>query len=145
MKNLLLTTVAICAAAMLAPPAFASDALQQAKDSAVQDGRSRHKKQRTHRARSSRRSAASNHGSHARHHSSSRGRHVVHQLSQGRSAWLHLVQGEVTFGDIVLTTGDGAGVTAERALSLTAREATEILLIDLGGRLPGSPKHEGVP
>ncbi|HEV8548724.1 MAG TPA: pirin family protein, partial [Polyangiaceae bacterium] len=39
------------------------------------------------------------------------GQHVVHELFDGRSAWLHLVQGEVTLGDLVLTTGDGAGVT----------------------------------
>jgi hypothetical protein len=67
------------------------------------------------------------------------GQHVVHELSQGRSAWLHLVQGEVTLGDIVLRTGDGAGVTAERAVSLTAREETEILLLDLGEERPRSP------
>ncbi len=60
-----------------------------------------------------------------------RGQHVVHELSDGRSAWLHLVQGEVTLGDLVLTTGDGVGVTAERALSLTAREETEFLLLDV--------------
>jgi quercetin 2,3-dioxygenase len=72
------------------------------------------------------------------------GQHVVHELSQGRSAWLHLVQGEVTLGDVVLTTGDGAGVTAERAVSLTAREQTEILLLDLGEQPPRSPKNGGV-
>jgi redox-sensitive bicupin YhaK (pirin superfamily) len=60
------------------------------------------------------------------------GQHVVHELSPGRVAWLHLVEGEVTLGDIVLTTGDGAGVTAERAVSLTAQSETEILLLDLG-------------
>ncbi len=60
------------------------------------------------------------------------GEHVVHELSHGRGAWLHLVQGEVTLGDIILTTGDGAGVTAERAVSLTARDETEILLLDVG-------------
>jgi hypothetical protein len=69
------------------------------------------------------------------------GQHVIHELPQGRSAWLHLVQGEVTLGDTVLTTGDGAGVTAEPAVSLTAREETEILLVDLGERLPRSPKN----
>ena len=69
------------------------------------------------------------------------GQHVVHELAQGRSAWLHIVQGEVTLGDDVLTTGDGAGFTAERAVSLTAREATEILLLDLGIELPGPPKR----
>jgi redox-sensitive bicupin YhaK (pirin superfamily) len=62
------------------------------------------------------------------------GRHVVHELSQRRSAWLHIVQGEVTLGDIVLTTGDAVGVSAERAVSLTARVQTEILLLDLGDR-----------
>jgi redox-sensitive bicupin YhaK (pirin superfamily) len=59
------------------------------------------------------------------------GQHVVHELARGRRAWLHLVEGEATLGDIVLTTGDGLGVIAERALSLTAREATELLLLDL--------------
>jgi redox-sensitive bicupin YhaK (pirin superfamily) len=65
---------------------------------------------------------------------------VVHELSPGRSAWLHVVQGEVTLGDDVLGTGDGAGVTAERAVSLTAREETEILLLDVGERSSGSPR-----
>ena len=66
------------------------------------------------------------------------GQHVVHELSKGRIAWLHLVEGEATIGDIVLTTGDGAGVTAERAVSLTAQSETEILLLDLGEELSGS-------
>ena len=60
------------------------------------------------------------------------GRHVVHAISPGRRAWLHVVRGEATLGDVVLTTGDGAGFEAERAVSLTAREQTEILLLDLG-------------
>lgn len=59
------------------------------------------------------------------------GVHVVHELSRGRRAWLHLVEGEASMGDIVLNTGDGAGVTTDRAVSITAREATEILLLDL--------------
>ena len=72
------------------------------------------------------------------------GQHVVHELPKGRSAWLHLVQGEVTLGDAVLTTGDGAGVTAEPAVSLTAREETEILLVDLGERMPRSQRNGGI-
>jgi redox-sensitive bicupin YhaK (pirin superfamily) len=59
------------------------------------------------------------------------GHHLVHELSQGRNAWFHLVSGEAQLGDIVLTTGDGAGFSAERAVSLTARSETEILLLDL--------------
>jgi redox-sensitive bicupin YhaK (pirin superfamily) len=60
----------------------------------------------------------------------------VRELAPGRCAWLHIVQGEVTLGDFVLGTGDGAGVTAEPAVSLTAREESEILLIDLGKAMP---------
>src|SRR5438477_3297705 len=44
------------------------------------------------------------------------GKHVVHELSKKRSAWLHIVQGDATLGDIVLSTGDGVGVTGERAV-----------------------------
>jgi quercetin 2,3-dioxygenase len=64
------------------------------------------------------------------------GQHVVHELSEGSRAWLHVVQGEVMLGDVVLATGDGIGVTAERAVSFTAREGTEILLVDLGAERP---------
>jgi redox-sensitive bicupin YhaK (pirin superfamily) len=59
------------------------------------------------------------------------GQHLVHELAQGRSAWLHVVHGEVTQGEVVLTTGDGAGIVNERAVSITAQEQSEILLIDL--------------
>ena len=61
------------------------------------------------------------------------GTHVVHELGRRRSAWLHLVEGEITLGDLVLSTGDGAGLTAERAVSFTAREDTEVLLVDMAG------------
>jgi redox-sensitive bicupin YhaK (pirin superfamily) len=79
------------------------------------------------------------------------GQHVVRELSQGRSAWIHVVQGEIIFGDSVLCTGDGAGVTIERAVSLTAREESEILLVDLGETLQkplvdsgSSPRQHGL-
>jgi hypothetical protein len=79
------------------------------------------------------------------------GQHVVHELSKGRSAWLHIVQGEVTLGDLVLAAGDGVGVTAERAVSFTAGAESEILLVNLGERTPkplakfgSSPKPQGL-
>ena len=71
------------------------------------------------------------------------GRHVVHELAHGRSAWIHVVQGEVTLGDVVLTTGDGAGVTGGRAVSLTARESASILLLDVGDQPARLPKLSG--
>lgn len=60
------------------------------------------------------------------------GSHVVYELVQGRSAWLHAVCGEITVGEIVLAPGDGVGISGELSVSLTAREESEILLIDLG-------------
>ena len=60
------------------------------------------------------------------------GHHLVHELAPGRTAWLHAVCGEATLNDIVLTQGDGVGVTNERSVSLTVQENTEILLVDLG-------------
>jgi redox-sensitive bicupin YhaK (pirin superfamily) len=68
------------------------------------------------------------------------GQHVIHELQPGRSAWLHVVEGEVTVGDDVLSTGDGAGITAERAVSLTARREASILLLDMR-ELPPVPAH----
>lgn len=59
------------------------------------------------------------------------GQHVVHELEGDRIAWLHVVQGEVALGDVVLETGDGAGISADRAVSITARQMTEILLVNL--------------
>jgi len=59
------------------------------------------------------------------------GQHLVHELLVGRSAWLHVVCGEVTLGELVLHTGDGLGLTAERSVSVTAHKDTEIFLIDL--------------
>jgi redox-sensitive bicupin YhaK (pirin superfamily) len=71
------------------------------------------------------------------------GQHVVHELASARSAWLHVVHGEATLDGLVLTSGDGAGFAAERAVSLTAREETEILLVDLGGQPPVAQRAGG--
>jgi redox-sensitive bicupin YhaK (pirin superfamily) len=73
------------------------------------------------------------------------GQHVVHELVPGRSAWLHVVKGEVTLGDVIVGTGDGAGVSGERAVSFTARIETEILLVDLGDAPVSAPHEEHPP
>ena len=59
------------------------------------------------------------------------GQHIVHELAPAHAAWLHVVHGEITLDDLELITGDGAGVSAERAVSLTARSNSEILLFDV--------------
>jgi redox-sensitive bicupin YhaK (pirin superfamily) len=73
------------------------------------------------------------------------GQHLIHELSPGRRAWLHVVHGEATLGEGVLAAGDGVGFTAERAVSFTARTEGEILLFDLGERRQTSTKNERVP
>lgn len=60
------------------------------------------------------------------------GHHLVHELLPGRCAWIHVIQGEATSQDMILSRGDGVGVTRERSVSLTAQDSTEILLIDVG-------------
>ena len=59
------------------------------------------------------------------------GHHVVHELSVGRGAWLHVVAGKVQVVEHTLQAGDGASVDNELALSFTALDASEILLFDL--------------
>jgi hypothetical protein len=61
-----------------------------------------------------------------------KGNHMIHELSPGRSAWLHVVKGQIQLEDFNLTTGDGAGLSLEMSVSFTAQEPTEILLFDLG-------------
>lgn len=65
----------------------------------------------------------------------SRGRRVVHALQPGRYASLHVVAGELKLGDIVVTTGEGVAIEAERAVSFTASEDSEVLLLHFGDQL----------
>ena len=59
------------------------------------------------------------------------GQHLVHDLPENRRAWLHVVKGEIALYDLVLTSGDGVGISAERAASFTAVVESEVLLIDV--------------
>ena len=56
---------------------------------------------------------------------------VAHALENGRSAWLQVAAGSVTLNDVVLKQGDGAAVSQESKLRITAQEPAEILLFDL--------------
>ena len=59
------------------------------------------------------------------------GHHVVHALAPGRGGWLHVVAGKIRLIDQNMVTGDGASLDDELAVSITAQEASEILLFDL--------------
>lgn len=60
------------------------------------------------------------------------GHHLVHELLPGRVAWVQVIHGEAAFKEIILTGGDGVGISFEPSVSVTAQEKCEILLIDLG-------------
>ncbi len=102
MRNLLTSIVFVCSALMLAPAAMANDAIDQAKETAVQEARShsrsksksknkRHRSSRRHGSSHSAHSGSSHHSSHhGSHRTSSRHRHhrhhpvVVHHSSHRR-------------------------------------------------------------
>ena len=59
------------------------------------------------------------------------GRDVRHQLAPGRFAWLHVARGAVRVNATPLTAGDGAAVSDETAVAVSATAPAEILLFDL--------------
>jgi redox-sensitive bicupin YhaK (pirin superfamily) len=59
------------------------------------------------------------------------GQAVVHGLEEGRSAWLQVAAGSVTLNDVALKQGDGAAVSKETNVRITAQESAEVLLFDL--------------
>ena len=59
------------------------------------------------------------------------GERLTHRLAPGRHAWLHVISGAIGLGDVALAGGDGAAVSDETALSLTATAPAELLLFDL--------------
>ena len=59
---------------------------------------------------------------------------IPYSLGPQRSAWVHVVRGEVIVNGVVLRTGDAAAISGEEHLTLTGgnAESSEILLFDLG-------------
>ncbi|PZR06031.1 MAG: hypothetical protein DI536_30870 [Archangium gephyra] len=64
------------------------------------------------------------------------GRHVVHELLAGHSAWLQVVDGECRLNEATLVAGDGASFVQELTVSLTARRPSEVLLVEVFPRKP---------
>jgi redox-sensitive bicupin YhaK (pirin superfamily) len=59
------------------------------------------------------------------------GERVQHALAPGRHAWVHIARGALTLNGLALATGDGAAVTGETLLTLTATDQANVLLFDL--------------
>lgn len=60
------------------------------------------------------------------------GQRIVHPIREGRGAWIHVIEGAVSVGSVVLETGDGAGVNDEESVAMLVTQPTEILLLDVG-------------
>jgi redox-sensitive bicupin YhaK (pirin superfamily) len=56
---------------------------------------------------------------------------VRHAFEAGRHAWLHVAAGTVTANGVKLGAGDGAALSDEQAIEVTASDRAEILLFDL--------------
>lgn len=56
---------------------------------------------------------------------------LSYDLAEGRHAWLQVARGSVAVAGQTLEAGDGAAISQERSVSLTARGAAEVLLFDL--------------
>jgi redox-sensitive bicupin YhaK (pirin superfamily) len=59
------------------------------------------------------------------------GESVRHALAPGRYAWLHVARGAVSLNGSMLGAGDGAAVSDEAELEITAAAPAEVLLFDL--------------
>jgi len=59
------------------------------------------------------------------------GHHVSLHLPPGRHAWLQVLRGGVNLNGTALETSDGAAVSEESSLAITADSEAEILLFDL--------------
>ena len=56
---------------------------------------------------------------------------ITHPLSPGRTAYLHLIRGQMTVNGHRLGTGDALKITGEQNVAVDQAEAAEFLLFDL--------------
>jgi len=56
---------------------------------------------------------------------------VTHLCTPGRHAWVQVARGSLMLNDTALSTGDGAAVSEETRLTVTATDQAEVLLFDL--------------
>lgn len=59
------------------------------------------------------------------------GKTVSHELNPERYGWLQIARGSVSVNDLDLNQGDGAAISQESKLKITARDQAEVLLFDL--------------
>lgn len=52
-------------------------------------------------------------------------------IREGRHLWIQVARGQINLNDIRLTQGDGASISDESTINLTALDKAEILIFDL--------------
>lgn len=60
-----------------------------------------------------------------------KGDRLEHPLAPGRHAWLQVLRGSATVGELKLGVGDGLAVSDESAIVITGTEPGEVMLFDL--------------
>jgi redox-sensitive bicupin YhaK (pirin superfamily) len=61
----------------------------------------------------------------------SQGEKATYQLATGRNAWVHVARGSIELNGTELSTGDAAAITEGGALTITGKDAAEVLVFDL--------------
>ncbi len=59
------------------------------------------------------------------------GQSLSHSIATGRAAWLQILTGSVAIDHELLQAGDGAAITDETTVTISASENSEVLLFDL--------------
>jgi redox-sensitive bicupin YhaK (pirin superfamily) len=59
------------------------------------------------------------------------GKKVEHSLKKGRHAWLQVTCGALSVNNVSMNEGDGAAISDEELLTITAKKLSEIILFDL--------------
>jgi redox-sensitive bicupin YhaK (pirin superfamily) len=59
------------------------------------------------------------------------GQEVSHEIDANRHAWIQVARGSVTINGESLEQGDGAAITGETLVKLSAQKPSEVLLFDL--------------
>jgi redox-sensitive bicupin YhaK (pirin superfamily) len=60
------------------------------------------------------------------------GHSVIHELAEGRHAWVQVARGRVRLNGLPLQEGDGAALSDEPRMEIVADGAAELLVFDLG-------------
>lgn len=60
------------------------------------------------------------------------GHSVTHELAEGRHAWVQVVRGRIRLNGLSLQEGDGAALSDESQVEMTADSKAELLMFDLG-------------